>query len=68
MEGIYAEGSAERDWEFEARAEARYQREVCTDNRLWEDHEENWVEITEFVGFRKKPLALQLGLFEREVA
>lgn len=67
MERIYEEGSAQADWEREQQSESRYQREVYSDNQLWEDHQENWVEITEFVGL-KKPAGIQLGLPFEEVA
>lgn len=77
-----AEPSAARDWDCEQMAEQKYQQEEYRnepsrgeipfaslwDNTLWQDYQENWVEITEFVG-PKKPVgrAMQIGLFD-EVA
>lgn len=45
-----------------------YGQQVARANTAWEDFQENWVEITEFVGVRK-PIArsMQMGLFD-EVA
>jgi hypothetical protein len=67
-----------RDWEMEQRLERRYEEQQYSDsedrltgepNTLWEDYAENWLEITEFVGLRKPAAhALQLGLFDEEVA
>lgn len=37
------------------------------ENRIWEDYQENWVEITEFVGV-KKPAGMQLVLPFEDVA
>lgn len=36
-------------------------------NELWQDYQENWVEITEFVGVKKRA-GMQLGLPFEEVA
>ena len=57
--------------EQDRREEARYRRDIVADeqNTAWEDYQENWVEITEFVGARKPAAsALQMGLPFDEVA
>ena len=72
---------ASRDWDLEQMAEQKYREEEYRnepsqgevpfaslwDNTLWQDYQENWVEITEFVGV-KKPAGMQLGLPFEEVA
>jgi hypothetical protein len=62
-----------RDWEMEQRAERKYHEELygepAAGNTLWQDYEDNWVEITEFVGLKKPAVsAVQLGLFDEGVA
>lgn len=69
-----SEPSPSRDWDYEQMAERKYQQEEYRNqpeipfNSLWQDYQENWVEITEFVGI-KKPVgrAMQGNLFD-EVA